>query len=270
MKTISKFMFRLATVLTLVFGVYSCSSDETEKLDLKNSLFKKSSSVGALHNEALAYTFEKLVENRLTIDSPDLNDSLKSIVSAFFISVEPDTRLHPIIVDDVNNAFEYYKTHGESDLSTLSVELRAEVNKLIELVEDTVTEDNEEAGEGLFTLSQKLLANPPHQLNPEEQQAWSYAVDVMGHSAIYWSDGGIDNWNDNLNGNLVTANGFWRNVWRIVKNVVSADATGALAGGEIGGHFGKPELGASIGAAVGSVAAIVDEIIGEEAPAEPE
>jgi hypothetical protein len=231
----------------LVFN--SCSNGENHSENRESNQQKNSAlSVGQIHNLGLEHVYTNYLttlNSETEFSLNEFNNSLDVFLANKFLSDYDEE-----MINLTSSAVSYYSANSSPDLSNItSANLKDEINLLITLVENTITEANDSSGDDLFALSQVLLTNPPADLSSTELIAWEHAVDVMGHSALYWqNNAGL--WQAALqNGDATVTKGWWRNLWGSIKDIVVADLAGAVGGGMQGGISCGCWQGAAVGAA---------------------
>ncbi len=250
-----KYRFLPLVLLVLCFIMSSCSDDGIDKTnEQQEAYFLLEKSIGQLHNEGLARIHERAVANPKMKSSQEIELTIKE-ESWDFIAESFDD--NPGII----SYRQLHDSHFDGNYIAVSSKMEREMDKLILLVESNITELDENSGQDIFNLSRELLnQNPPAGLTESEVFAWRSAVDVMGSSALYWSEN-IDTWSYD---DITLAKGFWSRLWKNIKTVVIADLAGA-ASGAVGAFVKVPTwesaaIGAAAGGLAGSAGAAVKEL----------
>ncbi|SHF02568.1 hypothetical protein SAMN05444278_1193 [Psychroflexus salarius] len=201
-------------ILIMAFTFNACS--EEEDLSIKdNSPKTLTLSTGKLHNQGLEYIYKESLLNQFYANETELNNQVIADGTDFVSSIYPNEQ-------DTNLFTSHY--YGNND-NILSTELQMEIDILIAYLDETITEENENAGAQIFAYSQNILDNPPINLSEVDKEAWKNAVDVMGYSALYWHEN-MSKWETEVN----RQKGWLGRLWKKIKPVVVADLVGAATG----------------------------------------
>jgi len=267
MKNLKKISIFVITLISLTLFT-NCETDNSEMTDNKLAMIDN---IGLEHNKAmdkilLSIKKTKSKSSKKSLKLNEINSLIEKGINDFyeessFLNKDPMSKIAVTYYND-NVNYKYLKSSNEDNI--FSDELSLELNKLDELSNEYLNEESNRGIE-LYDLSQELKNNIPESLKYEKSKiAWLGAVDVMGHSAKYWSENYI-NWYNAINGqdtsnksNSLSKKGWWGRFWKSVKKVVVADAKGAASGIVVhaitgGGSALAGGLGASAGAAVGEI-----------------
>lgn len=265
MKNLKKISILVITLISLTLFT-NCETENSEMTDSKLAMIDN---IGLEHNKAMdkiLLSIKKTKSSKKSLKRSEINSLIEKGINDFyeessFLNKAPMSEI-AISYYNENVNYKYLKSSNGDNL--FSGELSLELDKLDELSNEYLNEESNRGIE-LYNLSQELKNNIPENLKDEESKiAWLGAVDVMGHSAKYWSENYI-NWYDAINGqdtsnktNILSKKGWWKRFWKSVKKVVVADAKGAASGIVVhaitgGGSALAGGLGASAGAAVGEI-----------------
>lgn len=206
MKNLFKFLPFVLFGFCLVFN--SCSENDEMNSSDRVSIAKNSQlSVGEIHNLGLDFAYNNYLKN---LSEPNdftlagLDDSLNSFLSATY-GTGFTTDMGGLVADFTS----YYFDNSQPDFSNIpSQNLKDELLILMDIIDGTIIEEDENSGTALFDLSQNLLQQEPSGLTQSELKVWKNAVDVMGHSALYWQEN-AGNWEAVGKGNTTVAKGWW-------------------------------------------------------------
>lgn len=243
-------------VMLLLAITFSCSEKE-ETIDNQTNIKNNPVIVtGKLHNQGLAYVYEKSLLNQNYDSDSAMNEQM--ILDGLKFLHSTDEASNTDFFDEV-----FVSHYNGTEETVLSEPLQIELQKLIDYVDQTITETNENGDQEIFEYSQSIINTPPEHLDEFEKLAWQHAVDVMGYSAQYWYEYYGD-WKDetNLKGEFSIVSkgpkkGWWKKFWKKVKKIVVADFSGAASGAISGGLSSGTWEGAGIGALSGGVGASV-------------
>ncbi|MDT8346631.1 MAG: hypothetical protein RQ756_02420, partial [Flavobacteriaceae bacterium] len=234
-------IYSIATFSVLFLTLYACDSSgvvEDSKASAE-SFSPKILSVGQIHNDALSHLQESFISQ---IDEPIsrqiFDDSLVNIsvnyLSQGFTDVNVDSIFSQFYPTILNQA-------------TFSNQLDYELNELFLIIDSAIDSTNLQAGQYIYDISRIILQNPPEFVDETDLNAYLYAVDVMGYSAIFWYNN-IDDWEEgiaNSQGLTIEESADCRwlcRLWRRIRGTVRADVRGAAAGAVTGAFSGPGAL----------------------------
>lgn len=267
MKNLKKISILVITLISLTLFT-NCETENSEMTDNKLAMIDN---IGLEHNKAMdkiLLSIKKTKSSKKSLKPNEINSLIEKGINDFY---EESSFLNKATMSEI--AVKYYNDNvnhkylkSSNGDNIFSDELSLELNKLDELSNEYLNEESNRGIE-LYNLSQELKNNIPESLKDEKSKiAWLGAVDVMGHSAKYWSENYI-NWYDAINGqdtsnkfNALSKKGWWSRFWKSVKKVVVADAKGAASGAVAGAITGG---GAGVGALAGGLGASAGAAVGE-------
>ncbi|TPN87413.1 hypothetical protein [Aquimarina algicola] len=240
--------------MLLLAITFSCSEKEETIDDQTDSKNNPVITTGKLHNEGLAYVYEKSLLNQHYNSDSDMNEQV--IQDGLMFLHSNNEIINSNVIDEM-----FVSHYNGTEETVLSEPLQIELQKLIDYIDQAITETDENGGQEIFEYSQSIINTPPDQLNEIERIAWQHAVDVMGYSAQYWYEH-FGDWKDetNLKGEFSIAlkgprKGWWKKFWKKVKKVVVSDLSGTAQGaveGLIRGGNRQEVLTSALATGVGS------------------
>ncbi|TSE07987.1 hypothetical protein [Aquimarina algiphila] len=241
-------------VMLFLAITFSCSEKEETIDDQTNIKNNPVITTGKLHNEGLAYVYEKSLLNQHYDSDSDMNEQVIQDGLTFLHS--NNEIINSNVIDEM-----FVSHYNGTEETVISEPLQIELQKLIDYVDQAITETNENGDQEIFEYSQSIINTPPEHLDEFEKLAWQHAVDVMGYSTKYWYEYYGD-WKaeTNLKGEFSIVSkgpkkGWWKKFWKKVKKVVVADFIGAAEGavdGFIRGGNRSEVLSSALATGVGS------------------
>ena len=263
MKNLKKISAFIITLISLTLFT-NCETENSEMTDNKLAMIDN---IGLEHNKAMdkiLLTIKKTKRSKKSLKLKEINSLIEKGINNFyeessFLNKAPMSKIAVTYFNN-NKHVNYKYLKSSNGPNIFSDELSLELNKLDELSNEYLNEENNRGIE-LYSLTQELKNNIPESLKDEKNKiAWLGAVDVMGHSAKYWSESYID-WYEVINeqntgnkSNTLSRKGWWGRFWKSVKKVVIADAKGAASGIVLHAITGGGSaLAGRLGAAVGEI-----------------
>lgn len=275
MTTTNKYIFRLATILTLIFGVYSCSADDTTTLTTEKTVFREAEEIPRLvedsiivqyfdyylshskiHSRGLDSLYNFIIDNGNDVDYLDLKEKIRLFCNSenIFINEGIATEDSPFM----NFFIKGSRADNISNLNSLESTIENEIPLLLEILDNVSrsVETYHSENELKEILLGEIVNESFKNLSAVEQHSTLLGSAIFIDSYLYWGSN-IEKWGEiypiNLEKEIIVIPNAWPPSNQDIIRYATLDAVGAGVGALSGAVQGAV-VGAVTAALTGGVA----------------